>query len=465
MSDSKGSVDDAAISSQVDQPDSPLVTQLPWPPGFTGRLANFIYHSSYSPVPEVAIVASLALMAGVSGRAYRTHTGKDLALYIILIAKSGIGKDGIHEGIPKLVRMGNVPLAADFVRQTDFVSGPALHKAIIRTPGFLYLKGEFGRQLKRMANPMDTPMQELRTVMTNVYAKSYYEGRDYSNSENSMLGVEWPALSFLGETTPGSFLDSLTDDMMEDGFMSRFFTVSHTGQRPKPNEAQSIELEPNEARYWKELLEHTTRYQNPINMPAAGHVGFRNSDAYDKIKKFENDCIDCLNSTDDEWVRQMYNRAHLKALKIASLLAVADNYAVPKIDLGHVAWAITWVREDMAIFQRRSGRGEIGDSDQSRERRLADAIERYLTQGAPDGYKIPPAMKLAGVVPRKYLQISVQRVSAFTKHKLGQNAALDLTLRSMVDSGYLKEELKDRMVEQFNFHGKCYRVLALPPAR
>jgi hypothetical protein len=117
----------------------------------------------------------------------------------------------------------------------------------------------------------------------------------------------------------------------------------------------------------------------------------------------------------------------------------------------------------MAMFRRRSGRGEIGDSDHSRERRLVAAIERYLTQGAPDGYRIPPGMREHGIVPRKYLQISVQRVSAFTKHKLGQNAALDLTLRSMIDSGYLKEMKQDKVSDAYNFHGKCYHVLSLPP--
>lgn len=79
---------------------APAAAQSPtlaWPPGRAGRLAQFIHDSSYSPVREVAITATLGLLAGVCGRAYRTHTGKDLALYMILVARSGIGKDGIHE--------------------------------------------------------------------------------------------------------------------------------------------------------------------------------------------------------------------------------------------------------------------------------------------------------------------------------------------------------------------------------
>ena len=96
---------------------TPQDVELPWPTGFAGELAHFIYHNSYMPVKEVAITATLALLAGVCGRAYLTHTSKDLALYIILVARSGIGKDGIHEGIPKLIQLAGVPGAERFIRR------------------------------------------------------------------------------------------------------------------------------------------------------------------------------------------------------------------------------------------------------------------------------------------------------------------------------------------------------------
>jgi hypothetical protein len=55
-------------------------------------IARFLYQNSYSPIPEVAITAALGLLAGVCGRAYRTHTDKDLALYMILVAKERRGQ-------------------------------------------------------------------------------------------------------------------------------------------------------------------------------------------------------------------------------------------------------------------------------------------------------------------------------------------------------------------------------------
>ena len=442
---------------------TPQDVELPWPTGFAGELAHFIYHNSYMPVKEVAITATLALLAGVCGRAYLTHTSKDLALYIILVARSGIGKDGIHEGIPKLIQLAGVPGAERFIRSANFVSGPALHKAILTQPGFLNLQGEFGRKLKGMGDIRNGPMQELRTVMTDAYGKTLLEGRSYSNSEKSLQAVHRPALSFLGETTPDTFLGALTSDMMEDGFMSRFLIVSYDGQRPEPNDEFNIcsGMEAAELDHWQSLLRHTIPYQQTINTPSPIRVDFANHDAYDKLKTFELTCTQFINQTSDEYERQMWNRAHLKALKIAGLLAVADDFLAPKIHLRQATWALTIVRSDIAVFQIRKRNGDIGNDDHARESKLLAMISDYLKNGAPESYKIPDTLLKRRIVPRLYLQKRVSSDRTFKGHRLGTSSALDLTLRSLVDSGYLIEADKHSIMEQCKFNGKCYLALRL----
>lgn len=415
------------------------------------------------PVKDVAITATLALLAGVCGRAYLTHTGKDLALYIILVARSGIGKDGIHEGIPRAIQLAGVPGAERFIRSENFVSGPALHKAILTQPGFLNLQGEFGRKLKGMGDIRNGPMQELRTVMTDAYGKTLLEGRSYSNSEKSVQAVHRPALSFLGETTPDTFLGALTSDMMEDGFMSRFLVISYDGERPEPNEEFNFcnGMETAKLAHWQSLLRHAIPYQQTINTPQQIAVTFANNDAYDKLKTFELNCTRFINKTNDEYERQMWNRAHLKVLKIASLLAVADDYLNPKIELLHATWALSIVRRDIAIFQNRKQNGDIGNDDHARESKLLAMIRDYLKNGAPESYKIPETLQQRGFVPRLYLQKRISSDRAFKGHRLGTSAALDLALRSLVDSGYLIEADKLAIMEQCKFNGKCYVALRL----
>jgi hypothetical protein len=435
---------------------------VPWPPGAAGEIARFMHRTSYSPIAEVSITAVLGLLAGVCGRAYRTPTDKDLALYLILVAKSGVGKDHLHEAIPMMLRLSEAPLAEGFCRAQDFVSGEALHKEVLREPGFLYLQGEFGRKLKRMSNPQDTPMQSFRTTMLNAYGKRYMEGKSYSRAEDSLIGVEWPALSFLGETTPGTFLECLTEDMMADGFLSRFLVISYGGDRPMPNRDRSHELAPQTLRLWRDLVDHALRYQLPINAPL-GKVVQQDEAAAAMLDGFEVTCIHSVNATDQESERQVWSRAHLKAQKVASLLAVADHHLNPTITAAHADWAIALVLRDVEVFQSRYRSGDVGLGDDARVRKLASIIRSYITaKKVPDSYKVPPKLHEDGLVPRAYLQIRTGSLPSFTNHRQGQSQALESVLRTFVANGYLMDAKQDKIVEMYGYHGKTYRVLDLP---
>lgn len=444
---------------------SPVVEALRpehgWPPGRAGAIARFICASSYSPIPEVAIAATIALLAGVCGRAYRTYTGTDTALYLILVAKSGVGKETVHDVLPRLLEMAERPMASRFVRSTDFASGEALHKEMLREPGFLCLAGEFGKKLQRMANPHDTPMQNLRTVMLKAFGKRYMEGKAYSNADYSLDGVEWPALSFLGETVPSTLYECLTPDMMADGFLSRFLICTYLGDRPPPNRERRAQLASDDLAHWQALVDHAIRYQPPFNMPDCMSVE-PNDDARERLERFELDCIESLNATDDESERQVWSRAHLKALKIASLLAVADHYLNPVVRLEHVVWAVIMVRQDIETFRSRKQSGDIGTDDDARERKLVAFMVDYRQKPPPDSYKVPAGMRENNIVPRSYLQIRARSLPAFANHKLGAKRALEDAIASCIANGYVMEVKSDKLIEQYSFFGKAYRILRLP---
>ncbi len=441
-----------------------LEHSLDWPPGLVGSLAGFIYRSAPRPVKEVAIVAALGWIAGVCGKMWNIP-GSGLNLYIILVARSAIGKEAMHSGLGALtarLREG-VPSAQEFVDFADFVSGPALVKACSNQSCFLNVAGEFGHKLRRMSEGRDVAMSSLRTVMTNLYQKSgptsVVGGLTYSSKENNVASINGVAYSMIGETTPGTFYDSLTEDMMADGFLSRFTIVEYTGERPPMNKHQQQQPEKELAEYLMGLVVYSKQLLANRNSP----IGVRRTDAAGEIMEaFDLECDTEINKTDDEMWRQMWNRASLKMMRISALLAVGDNFSQPVIDVQHVQWAMDLIRRDIKIMARRVESGDVGSGDGVRERKVILLIKEFFSKPVGLGYHIPTGMKEKGIIPRSYLQIRTARIAVFMNHRLGATKALDDTIRSIIDSGYLMEVDKAKMFDEFGSNGRAYRMLSLP---
>lgn len=437
---------------------------LPWPPGLAGLIAGFIYQNAPRPVKEVAVVAALGLLAGICGKAWGLpQTG--LNMYIILVGRSGTGKEAMHQGISSIIHAVTrvQPTISQFVDFSDFASGPALSKATAAANCFVNVAGEWGRKLKRLAREDgDASMASLRSVMTNLYQKSsntsIVGGIKYSNKDGNVQSVNGVAFSMIGETTPDTLFESLTDSMMSDGFLSRFNIVEYDGPRVALNEAP---VAAPDQTLVNALAEICTQAVSLMVRDTVVQVD-RTHTAAQLMRKFEDECDESVNSNFDENYRQMYNRASMKAMRIAALLAVADNYIRPIIELHHVEWAQQLVKNDIALMTKRLEAGDIGVGDGSKERKVLKFIKDYLEEPLSPGYKIPDDMKNNWIVPRKYLQIRTATAPQFTTAKNGSTFALDQTLRSLIDNGYLQEVDKAKIVEQYKFHGKAYRVVAAP---
>jgi hypothetical protein len=459
-----------AVAHALPQPPAPSPAaqrgnEINWPPGLAGAIAGFIYRNAPRPVKEVAIVAALGWLAGVCGKAFMIP-GSGLNLYIILVARSAVGKEAMHTGLSVLTQClldKGFVTASRFIDYSDFASGPALRKAVATNDSFVNVSGEWGRKLRRLSadGVADGPMQSLRTEMTNLYQKSGPQsivgGMMYSKKEDNVASINGVNYSMIGETTPGTFYDALTESMMEDGFLSRFTVVEYSGERPASNPSQQHAPE-------EGLLQacgHLCMQASTLLNARSPMLVNRTPESTALMEAFDRECDEQINKTLDESWRQMWNRAHLKALRVASLLAVADNNLAPCISEVHMHWAIDLIKRDIHIMQRKIDDGDVGTGDATRERKLLSMCKEYLTT-VPKGYSIPDAMHQQGVVPRKYFQIRAQRMSIFSTAKQGGIRALDDTLRSMCDSGYLMEVDKMKAADSYGFHGRCYRIVNLP---
>jgi hypothetical protein len=284
-------------------------------------------------------------------------------------------------------------------------------------------------------------------------------GIGYSDKEKNIASVTGVAYSMIGETTPDTFYEALTNTMMQDGFMSRFIVVEYNGKRPPLNPAPYATLH-------EGLLERLRQDIDASRHPASVTVLAQFSEeARSMMHDFDLECDQQINSTEDESWRQMWNRAHLKAMRVASVLASFNSNVTgqPYVTEEDAEWAINLIRRDIKVMTRKMQDGDVGDGDGARERKLMSIMHQYITGGAlPTSYGIPDMLRTERIVPRAYLQIRTTRVNSFTAHRNGANFALDHALKSLADSGYIVEVPKVTCVENYGYHGKSYRVMALP---
>ncbi len=437
---------------------------IDYPPGLIGETARFIYGSSPRPVKEVSIVGALGMFAGAAGRSYHLpQTG--LNLYVILVAQSAVGKEAMHSGISLIIKSltQDIPEITNFVDFSEYSSGPALLKSVGRNPSFVNVCGEFGLMLSNLSKGTNSAVQTLTRAITNLYQKSgpksMVGGLKYSDKEKDMEIKGSVAYSVIGETTPGTLYESMTEEMMENGFLSRFSFIQYTGDRVRLNYHAELDLS---AQLKQRLLTFFSM--------CATHMGGINENstevkwthaawlvAYD----FGEYCDDKINSYYEEKFRQLWNRAHLKAIRIAGLLACADNPVQPIILIDHIKWSVNMVLEDIRLINSRLTGGDIGMTDDVRISKLKQLCKEYLKahSGQLLKWHIDVNLQKQAIIPRKFLQQRTCGLPAFRNHRNGGTFAMNQAIQAMMDNGDLKEIDKLTAEAQFSGHGKVYRII------
>lgn len=363
---------------------APVLDPYSVPPGLVGDIARFIYAQAPRPVPEIALAGAIGLVAGIVGRAYNiSSTG--LNQYVLLLAPTGTGKEAIASGIDKLLAMviKTVPAAVDFMGPGEIASPQALIKYMSKTANsFVSLVGEFGIYLQEMASPNAPPhLKGLKRMMLDLYNKSG-EGKVlrpsiYSNTEKNTLSVLSPSFTLLGESTPEKFYEGLHEGMISEGLLPRFTIIEYKGQRPELNEAHasvkpSFEL--------VDKLSALAAYAAMLNNQHKVTNVIIDVDSKKLFDDFNAHCDMNINASDREIRKHLWNRAHIKALKLAALVSVGINSLEPNITSDVATWSIAIIVRDVRNMLDKFESGEIGiDNDETKQlSQVASAIKSYV---------------------------------------------------------------------------------------
>lgn len=434
---------------------------LELPPGLVGEVAKYITASSTRPVPEVGLTAALALCAGFWGRAYNT-SATGLNIYQILLAGTGTGKEGAQSGIERVVYSMRkmMPSIERCIGPAGFASGQALMRALDKQASFVSIIGEFGIVLSQICDSRANSAQMmLKRAFLDLYTKSGARGvvrsNVYADADKNTKMVISPSISILGESTPESFYGGITKDHIADGLIPRFSITHYSGPRPERN--KNCFYDPPD-RILKPLIEKCSvafqleQSHSVINV-AYSAEGEQLIDSYDKF------CDRKINETDQDVDAQLWNRAHLKAMKIAALIAVGVNHTEPTVTKAEAEWAIKFVTKDVTGVIEKFQTGKHGTGNARQEADLRSAFDAYLKMSMSKrrDYKVPKLLMAQGhIVPFAFLRRRLRLLRSFKDDRRGEVPALKALVKELCETDVLVKIPPEQAYAEYKTRSELY---------
>lgn len=439
---------------------APVVPGVSLPPGLVGEVAQYIYQTAIRPVPEIALGAAIAITAGVCARSYNI-SGSGLNQYLILLAKTGAGKEGAVTGIDNLIAAirPQVPMVDQFIGPSAFASGQALIKVLDDRPCFVSVLGEFGLTLQQLCDPRaSSPQIMLKKVLLDLYSKSGWNkvlrSSVYSDTDKNTKIVQAPNVTILGESTPESFFEGLDSIHIAEGLIPRFSVIEYTGPRPPRNRNAN---QPPSQQLVARFSELVAVSLTTANNGTCANVQMESS-AIQLMDEFDAKADGMINAAGSDVDMQLWNRAHLKALKLAAVIAVGCNPHAPVVTPDIARWSIDFVERDVAVMATRFQRGEVGVGDHRHEVDIRKAVESYLAMSDSQRlqYKTPKSLLGQPVVPFHYLRRKLRLLSAFKNDRRGVARALEDSLKDMVKAEILRQVPPQQAMEKFGVTTELY---------
>lgn len=440
------------------------------PPGLLGEIAQFIYAAAPRPVPEIAIAAAIGLMAGICGRAYNvSSTG--LNQYVLLLAKTGRGKEAIQSGISKIIAAvrQQVPSIEECIGPDEIASGPALYKYLNKNPGFVSVLSEFGLRLASLSDSHGNGSNmSLRRMILQLYAKSGFNDvahpSIYSDKDKNIAAIPSPAFSILGESTPHTFYKNLNEEMISEGLLPRFLLIEYDGERVAENVNHAAAIPSNDlVDKLAQIAANAATVEN--SQPRRVITVNFSSEAAAISTKYSHRCDKFINNkNNNEVVIELWNRAHLKVLKLAAIVSVGINMWNPTIEREHLEWAIDMVDDDIKTLTAKFDSGKIGANTQEIKQieEVQRVIKEYVTAEWKDvlKYCYPKDKQLHTDKVISYGYISKRLVSnaAFRVDKMGATFAIQRTIKILMDRDHIQELSREQLKTRFGTTQKSYMI-------
>lgn len=429
------------------------------------EVAAFIAEAAPHPNDQIALAGAIALLSGICGRCYNTYTGAGLNQFILLLASTGMGKEAPAAGISKALHAvatnGGVPAATEF-KGPSLVSPTGLIKWLDKHPSIVTIAGEFGYKLKAFASARISPNDEfLKATLLDLYGKSgagsVFDPLAYSEREKQTSAIVSPSLTLLGESVPSVVYEAIGDGMVTSGLLPRFTVFEITGQRSplneNPEQAPSPQL--------LQKLADLCGYALTLNRNNQAIRVQPDAEGRKLLSEFGQWVTDEINAHNSEVTKELWNRAHLKALKLATLRAVAQNYLNPVVTYTNALWATNLIAAQTKSLIAKFEAGEVGNEAgdlTAEENALIDIIAQYISKPFNDNYHGTAEMHRDYVISKSYIQNRCNVRKPFKAHGKQKKRAIDDTIQRLIESDLIASVDWKQMEAKYETKAKGFVV-------
>lgn len=429
--------------------------------GLLGDVRDFLYKSAPRQSLVLAEAGAIGYLVGLCGNAYNV-SGAGLNQYIACLADTGVGKDANSEGFSKLTRAIWTSPEPFPHSGAEFVSAAGLIKWLARFPCHTAIIGEFAKKLAKWNDPRNANDYAISRVVLQAYSKSGRNGSfdpmAYSDPDKVTKRLSRPSLSILAEGTTDGFLAIVNDEQIGDGSLPRFLVFEHKGNRAYLNEGHD-KVSPGD-----KLTANLQSFMAQCNAIRA------RGDVYDipfsdlakaEFARFDQWTTDTINVATSGISKQLWNRADLKARKLAGLAAISLNWTKPEIRLAHVTWATNLVAEQTYNLIAKFANGETGAIDGNQLLQL-EAVQQVICDYLCDSdlcVKYGPNRQdiwQQHIITHSHIQRRLYPRALFKNDRLGAEYAVNRAVKSLLSDDVIREIPPVQMFERFGCKPKAY---------
>ncbi|PQJ27923.1 hypothetical protein [Rubritalea profundi] len=205
-----------------------------YPSGVAGALArNFTANARYSDV-EFSIAAMLGVASSIASRSYHFDQDTSCNLYMAVLGDSGAGKDDITKNISRTLE------AIDKNNRTNFLGRmcqtmPASKEGVTTAladrgiGSVTFMKSEIDKYLAKAQANETSKQKEIIDELLELYSQSSasYIKRAPARADKGNIAPDIcaPCVTLVGEGTREIMYDSLSQDSLTGGFVSRLLLI------------------------------------------------------------------------------------------------------------------------------------------------------------------------------------------------------------------------------------------------